>query len=103
LRQAWQLDDVEKTESLIRNLARRLEQAATVVAASNLEDLDGMLTVARLGLPLPPRRSLACTNIIENTMGTHPACLPQPPPGAHSTGGVKIEARSCSRVGKCDV
>ncbi len=29
-----------------------------------------MLTVIRLGLPLPLRRSLACTNIIENMMGT---------------------------------
>jgi hypothetical protein len=29
-----------------------------------------MLTVMRLGLPLSLRRSLACTNIIENMMGT---------------------------------
>jgi putative transposase len=29
-----------------------------------------MLTVIRLGLPLELRRSLACTNIIENMMGT---------------------------------
>lgn len=29
-----------------------------------------MLTVARLGLPHELRRSLACTNIIENVMGT---------------------------------
>jgi putative transposase len=29
-----------------------------------------MLTVIRLGLPLSLRRSLACTNIIENMMGT---------------------------------
>src|SRR5205814_55648 len=40
------------------------------VAASILEGLDEMLTVIRLGLPLPLRRSLACTNIIENMMGT---------------------------------
>jgi putative transposase len=70
LRQAWELDDAAKAERLIRNLARRLEQVAPGVAASILEGLDEMLTVIRLGLPLSLRRSLACTNIIENMMGT---------------------------------
>ena len=70
LRQAWELDDAEKAERLIRNLARRLEQVAPGVAASILEGLDEMLTVIRLGLPQSLRRSLACTNIIENMMGT---------------------------------
>jgi putative transposase len=70
LRQSWELDDAEKAERLIRNLARRLEQVAPGVAASILEGLDEMLTVIRLGLPPSLRRSLACTNIIENMMGT---------------------------------
>jgi hypothetical protein len=35
-----------------------------------LEGLDEILTVSRLGLPAELRRSLACTNIIENMMGT---------------------------------
>jgi putative transposase len=70
LRQAWELDDAGKAEKLLRNLARRLEQAAPGVAASILEGMDEMLTVIRLGLPLELRRSLACTNIIENMMGT---------------------------------
>ena len=70
LRQAWELDDADKAERLIRNLARRLDQVAPGVAASILEGLDEMLTVIRLGLPLSLRRSLACTNIIENMMGT---------------------------------
>jgi putative transposase len=70
LRQAWELDDAEKAERLIRNLARRLEQVAPGVAAAILEGLDEMLTVIRLGLPPSLRRSLACTNIIENMMGT---------------------------------
>jgi transposase-like protein len=70
LRQAWELDDAEKAERLIRNLARRLEQVAPGVSASILEGLDEMLTVIRLGLPQSLRRSLACTNIIENMMGT---------------------------------
>ena len=32
--------------------------------------IDEILTVTRLGLPNELRRSLACTNIIENMMGT---------------------------------
>jgi putative transposase len=70
LRQAWELDDAEKAERLLRNLARRLEQDAPGVAASILEGLDEILTVNRLGLPAKLRRSLACTNSIENMMGT---------------------------------
>ena len=70
LRQAWELDDADKAERLLRNLARRLDQEAPGVAASILEGLDEMLTVVRLKLPMPLRRSLACTNAIENMMGT---------------------------------
>src|SRR5438128_6136928 len=70
LRQAWELDDAAKAERLLRNLARRLEQGAPGVAGSILEGLDEMLTVNRLGLPAQLRRSLACTNSIENMMGT---------------------------------
>src|SRR5258707_129821 len=70
LRQAWELDDANKAERLLRNLSRRLDQEAPGVAASILEGLDEMLTVNRLGLPVKLRRSLACTNSIENMMGT---------------------------------
>ena len=38
------------------------------VAASILEVLDEMLTVNRLGLSTQLRRSLACTNLMENMM-----------------------------------
>jgi transposase-like protein len=69
LRQAWEMDDAEKAEKLIRNLARRLEHDAPGVSQSLLEGLDEILTVIRLGLPSELRRSLACTNIIENMMG----------------------------------
>jgi len=51
------------------SIARRLDQGAPGVAASILEGLDEMLTVIRLKLPTPLRRSLACTNSIENMMG----------------------------------
>jgi len=70
LRQAWELDDADKAEKLIRNLARRLERDAPGVAGSILEGIDEILTVVRLDLPLELRRSLACTNIIENMNGT---------------------------------
>ena len=63
LRQAWELDDADKAERLLRNLARRLDQEAPGVAASILEGLDEMLTVNRLGLPVKLRRSLACTKL----------------------------------------
>jgi transposase-like protein len=76
LRQAWELDDAAKAERLIRNLARRLEQVSPGVSAlgllrsPSLEGMDEVLTVIRLDLPIELRRSLACTNIIENMMGT---------------------------------
>ena len=70
LRQAWELDDAAKAEKLLRNLARRLNADWEGVAGSILEGLDEMLTVTRLCLPRELRRSLACTNIIENVMGT---------------------------------
>ena len=70
LRQAWELDDAAKAERLIRNLARRLEHEAPGVSGSILEGIDEILTVTRLGLPAGLRRSLACTNIIENMNGT---------------------------------
>ena len=70
LRQAWELDDAEKAEKLIRYLARRLDQDRPGVSASILEGLDEILTVVRLKLPMELRRSLACTNIAENMMGT---------------------------------
>jgi putative transposase len=70
LRQAWELDDAEKAERLIRNLARRLEHDAPGVRDSILEGFDEILAVNRLALPAELRRSLACTNIIENMNGT---------------------------------
>ncbi len=70
LRQAWELNDAGKAENLIRNLAQRLERDAPGVSRSILEGLDEILTVTRLDLPSELRRSLACTNIIENVMGT---------------------------------
>ena len=70
LRQAWDQGDADKAERLLRNLARRLEHDAPGVSATILEGLDEILTVIRLGLPPELRRALACTNAIENALGT---------------------------------
>jgi putative transposase len=70
LRQAWQLDEAAQAEQVLRALAGRVNKQAPGVAASILEGLDEILTVNRLGLPEELRRSLACTNSIENMQGT---------------------------------
>ena len=77
LRQAWELDDADKAEKLLRTLAQRLERDWSGVSSSILEGIDEILTVTRLRLPKELRRSLACTNIIENMMGTVRRVLPE--------------------------
>jgi transposase-like protein len=66
LRQAWVLNDADKAERLLHNLARRMELEAPGVSKSILDGPDEVLTVIRLGLPLELHRSLASTNIIES-------------------------------------
>ena len=56
LRQAWDQDDADKAERLLRNLARRLEHEEPGVSGSVLEGLNEILTVIRLGLPHELRR-----------------------------------------------
>ena len=68
LRQAWEMEDAARAEQLIRNLARRLDKEWPGIAATILEGIDEILCVVRL--PKDLRRSLACTNIIENMNGT---------------------------------
>jgi len=70
LREAWEKDDATEAERLLKELARRIEREAPGAAASIREGLDEILTVSRLGLPEGLRRSLACTNAIENMQGT---------------------------------
>lgn len=60
---------LKEAERLIRDLARRMEKEAHGASGSILEGLDEMLTVNRLRLPPELRRSLACTNAIENMQG----------------------------------
>jgi putative transposase len=70
LRKAWEMDDASAAERLIRDLAKRMARDAPGVCGSLLEGLDEILTVNRLRLPPELRRSLACTNAIENMQGT---------------------------------
>ena len=93
LRQAWELDDADKAERLLRNLARRLDQEAPGVAASILEGLDEMLTVNRLGLPAKLRRSLACTNSIEIHDGDRAPRLSQCEAMAKCCNGAALDSR----------
>ena len=60
LRQAWDQDDANKAERLLRNLVRRLEHKEPGVSGSILEGLDEILTVIRLGLPHPRTVNWAC-------------------------------------------
>jgi hypothetical protein len=71
LRQAWELDETERAEKLLRNLARTLEREAPGVGpGAILEGLEEILTVILLGLLRELRRLLACTDIIETIMGS---------------------------------
>src|ERR1700756_341897 len=97
LRQVWELDDADKAEKLIRNLAQRLEREAPGVSKSILEGLDEILTVTRLGLPDELRRSLACTNIIENVMGTIRRVSPKREALAVSVNGFALDR--CGHAG----
>lgn len=91
LRQAWELDNADQAERLIRNLARRLEQVAPGVAASILEGLDEMLTVIRLGLP-PAAAPLAGLHQYHREHdGHHSACLPQRQALARCIDGVAVD------------
>ena len=50
---------------------KRIRKAKAELDSRNFrEGLDELLTLSRLGLPIELRRSLACTNIIENMNGT---------------------------------
>ena len=70
LRSAWEMDDAAQAEVLIKDLIKRMERDAPSLCGTLREGLDEMLTVNRLGLPKELRRSLACTNAIENMQGT---------------------------------
>ena len=61
---------IRNTFGVAAAMARRLEHEEPGVSGSILEGLEEILTVIRLGLPHELRRSLACTNIVENALGT---------------------------------
>jgi hypothetical protein len=75
LRQAWELDDANKTEKLHCNLAQRLERDGSGVSGPGR--IDEILTVTPLGLP-KAAAALACLYQRDREFDGHgPACLPQ--------------------------
>ena len=72
------MDDADKAETLIRNLARRLEQGLEGRFCFDPgRDSTKCSPSQGLACRRELRRSLACTNIIENIMGTVRQGLPQ--------------------------
>jgi hypothetical protein len=61
LRQAWELQDADKAEKLIRNLAQRLERDWSGVSGSILEGIDEILTVVLLR-----QRSVAKPGLVDS-------------------------------------
>ena len=99
LRQAWDQDDANKAERLLRNLARRLEHEEPGVSGSILEGLEEILTVIRLGLPHELRRSLACTNIVENALGTVRQVTRNVKRWRHAEMALRCECRRPAEIG----
>lgn len=66
LRMAWANKDVKMAEKELRKIAKSLEEAWPMAAASLLEGLEETLTVQRLGIHHKLCRSLSNTNLIEN-------------------------------------
>lgn len=70
LAQAFNVDEYERANQMLNNLARRLDRDCPAAAASLREGMPELLTVLKLGLPRVLRRSLSSTNLIENLQGT---------------------------------
>jgi transposase-like protein len=70
MQQAYRCGDPERAKRLLTGLARQLETNHPSAAESLREGLEETLTIMHLDLPEALARSLACTNIIENLMGS---------------------------------
>ena len=70
LRQAWDQDDANKPSGSCATWPGVWSMRNRASRAASWRGLDEILTVIRLGLPHELRRSLACTNIVENALGT---------------------------------
>ncbi|WP_331257003.1 hypothetical protein [Acidiphilium acidophilum] len=65
-----ELNDADQAGKMLRNLARWFEQITTCVGGSILEWIDDFLTAICISLPPEVPRSLVCTTIIENIVGS---------------------------------
>jgi len=66
LRAAWGLSDYHKAKAELERVGNWLEQHSHGAAASLAEGLEETLTIHRLGMPPPMRRSFRTTNPIES-------------------------------------
>lgn len=66
LRKAWATDDHDRARSQLRVLAGELERTYPGAATSLREGMDETLTIIRLGVSGPLRRTLSSTNPIES-------------------------------------
>lgn len=69
LRDAYAEPDYANAKRHLETTARWLERVAPAAAHSLREGLDDTLTITRLALPRPLRRSLMSTNIVESPFG----------------------------------
>lgn len=67
---AYGCGDAEHAKKLLTGLARQLETKHPSAAASLREGLDETITVMSMELPRTLERTLSCTNVIENLMGS---------------------------------
>ncbi len=70
LRSAWALDDHDRTLDALRTLADELAHSHPGAAASLREGMDETLTLTRLGVRGPLKRTLASTNPCESMIDT---------------------------------
>lgn len=70
MKKAYGCGDPEQAKKLLTALARQLETNHPGAAGSLREGLDETLTVMRLELQRALERTLSCTNVIENLMGS---------------------------------
>jgi hypothetical protein len=96
-RQAWEMDDAEQAEKLIRNLARRLERDSPGVSQTLLEGLDEILTVIRLGLPTELRTLPGVYQHYREHDGHRAACQSQREALALGLDGLALEG--CRHAG----
>ena len=75
LRGAWELEDYEEAKKALKGTVEYLREISATAAESLEEALEDTLTLLRLGMPAPLRRTFRTTNPIENVFsGVRKTC-----------------------------